>query len=303
MKKILLFVTVLAVASSCVDDGFDLSQVNADDIAIGSNESKFKIPLANITVKEDAIRGENDSLESMLKDADVLIPADFGKLDLQNVPADALVEGLFDELRSDGSRRQEVGEFLENSKHRNEVVATLPANLRELDLEEVFSHHFDILYDRKELRDKMKEIIVKSVDSFNETLPDINEAMDGFGIDEDMINMLTGTGEMRLYGTVTNLLPFDGKAFLILTKKDGSEETIVRLELPLDYTDPSQDFSVNIDNAVLRGMTGSMEMHVSLELSFYYPRNPSSDADGTVLKIALKLEKQGGLNIGGITED
>lgn len=303
MKKILFFAAVLVVASSCVDDGFDLSQVDADEIAIGSSESKFKIPLANIAVKKDAIRGEDGSLEGMMNDADLLIPESFGKLDLQNVPADELVAGLFDDLRKDAARGREVGKFLADSKYRNEVVAALPANLRGLDLAEVFSGHIDDLYARQELRDKMKEIIVKTVGSINDSMPAVHVEMDGFGVDEDIVNMLTGTGEIRLYGTVTEIMPFDGKAFLVLKKNDRSGDTIARLELPLDYTDPSQDFGAVIDNAALRAMTGKMEMQVSLELSTYYPRKSLAETDGTVMKIALKLEKQGGLIISDKNEN
>lgn len=303
MKKILFFATVMAMVSSCVDNGFDLSDVVTDDIAIGSSESKFKIPLANITVKSDAVKGEDGSLENMLKDADLLIAESFGKIDLLNVPADAMVEALFDDLRNDRSRRQEVGEFLEDSKYRNEVVAALPANLRGLDLSDVFTDHFSELYNRKELRDKMRDIIVESLGSINDSMPSVSERFDGFGIDEDIIDMLTGTGELRLYGTVDDIMPIDGKAFLVLKKNDGSGKTIVKLELPLDYNDSSKDFSTVIDDSVLHEMTGSMEMQVSLEPSSYYPRKPFADSDNTVLKIALKLEKQGGLNISDMFED
>lgn len=297
MKKILFFATILAMASSCVDEGFDLSRVDTDDIVIGSDESKFIIPLANITVKSDAVKGEDGSLESMLRDADLLIAASFGKIDLRNVPADAIVDALFDELRTERSRRQEVGEFLEDSKYRNEVVSALPANLRGLDLSDVFINHIGELYNRKELRDKMRDIIVESLGSFNDSMPSVSEKFDGFGIDEDLIDMLTGTGEIRLFGTVDDMMPIDGKAFLVLKRDDGSGETILKLELPLDYNGSSKDFSTVIDDSVLHEMVWSMEMQVSLEPSSYYPRKPFAAADNTVLKIALKLEKQGGLNI------
>ena len=303
MKKILFFAAVLAVASSCVDDGFDLSRVDAENISVGSGESTFNIPLANIVIKKDAIRGGNGSLEGMMNDADLLIPKSFGKVDLQNVPADALIDGLFDELRQDGHRREEVGKFLAGSKYRNEVVATLPANLRGLDLADAFTNHFGDLYARQELRDKMKEIIVKTVGSINDTMPAVDVVTDGFGIDEAMVDMLTGPGEIRLCGTVTEIMPFDGKAFLVLQKNDGNGETIAKLELPLDHADSSEDAGVIIDNAALRAMTRKMKMRVSLDLSSYYPGEQSADADGKVLKIALKLKKQGGLNISGIFED
>lgn len=307
MKKILFFAAVLALASSCVDKDFDLSQIVDDDLAIGSNESIFTVPLANIAVKSDALQGEDGSLESILNDANLLIPEGFGELNLQDVPVDELVNGLFDDLRKNSeaaaARRRELGEFLEGSRYRNDVVAALPPELRGRPLVDVFSDHFDVLYDRKELREEMKGVIRKALGSINDTMPAFHAEVNGFGIEEDMINLLTGAGEMRLYGITATAMPFDGKAFLVMTKNDGSGETIVRLELTLDHTHPSKDSGVIIDSDALRAMTGNMAMQVSLDLASYYPGEPLSDADNTVLKIALKLEKKGGLNISDMIEE
>lgn len=303
MKKILLFAAVLAAASACVDEGFDLSEVDTDDIVIGSDKSTFKVPLANITVKADAIQGEDGSLESILKDADLLIPGGFERLDLHDLPVDALIEDLFDELRFDRDHRRELGEFLENEKYRDEVVSTLPQNLRGLDLSHVFADYFDVLYQRQELRDAMKNVIRKAVGSINDHLPSVSGKMYGIGIDEDLIGLLTGTGRLRLYGTVFNKMPLDGTAVLRLVKNDGSAEEFLKLELALDYTEASRDFSVDIDDEVLRALAGDMQMHVTLDLASYYPGKSLADEDGTVLELALKLEKQGGLNIGDILDD
>ena len=307
MKRILFFAAVLALASSCVDKDFDLSQIVDDDLAIGSSESIFTVPLANIAVKSDALQGEDGSLESILNDANLLIPEGFGELDLQDVPVDELVNGLFDDLRKNSeaaaARRRELGEFLEGSRYRNDVVAALPPELRGRSLVDVFSDHFDVLYDRKELREEMKDVIRKTLGSINDTMPAFHAEVNGFGIEEDMINLLTGAGEMRLYGITSTAMPFDGKAFLVMTKNDGSGETIVRLELTLDHTHPSKDSGVIIDSDALRAMTGNMAMQVSLDLASYYPGEPLSDADNTVLKIALKLEKKGGLNISDMIEE
>lgn len=299
-KKFLFLAAVLAAASACVDDGFDLSEVDTDDIVIGSDKSTFKVPLANITVKADAIQGDDSSLESILKDADLLISGRFDKLDLHDLPADALVESLFDALRGDGNLRREVGEFLQGGRYRSEIVQTLPPDLQGIGLDEVFSDHFDALYQRQELRDAMKNVIGDYLGSINDRLPSVSVKMYGIGIDEDLIGLLTGTGGLRLYGTVSNKMPLDGTAVLRLVKNDGSAEEFLKLELVLDYTEASRDFSVDIDDEVLRALAGDMQMHVALDLASYYPGKPLADADGTVLELALKLEKQGGLNIGDL---
>lgn len=300
MKKILLYSAALTLAISCVDERFDLSDVNVGDVAIGSDESRFKIPLANITVKADAIQGEDGSLESILRDADLLIPESIKILDLHNPPVDAMVEALFERLKDEDEARK-VANFLEQSEYRDEVEAALPPELHGLDFDIVFTEHFDALYDRQELRDELRRVIEEYFASINEILPTVNVEMDGFGIEDEMIELLTGTGAIRIYGTVENSMPIDGNASLVLVRNDGSE--ILRLDLPLDYAQRTKDFSVTIDNDALRGMAENMTMQVSLDLASYYPNQPSlSDDDGTVMKLVLKLEKQGGLNISDLID-
>ena len=303
MKKILLYSAALTLAISCVDERFDLSDVNVGDVAIGSDESRFKIPLANITVKADAIQGEDGSFESILRDADLLIPESIEILDLHNPPVDAMVEALFDRLRTDKDFSRDVADFLEESEYRDEVEAALPPELRGLDFDIVFTDHFDALYNRQELRDELRRVIEEYFASINAILPTVNVEMDGFGIEDDMIELLTGTGAIRIYGTVENRMPINGNASLVLVKNDGSDASILTLDLPLDYAQRTKDFSVTIDNDALRGMAENMTMQVSLNLASYYPHQDSlSDEDGTVMKLVLKLEKQGGLNISDLID-
>ena len=307
MKKILLYSAALTLAISCVDERFDLSDVNVGDVAIGSDESRFKIPLANITVKADAIQGEDGSLKSILRDADLLIPESIEILDLQNPPVDAMVEALFERLRNDEDDEdkdfsRKVANFLEESEYRDKVEAALPPELHGLDFDIVFTEHFDALYDRQELRDELRRVIEEYFTSINKILPTVNVEMDGFGIEDDMIELLTGTGAIRIYGTVENSMPIDGNASLVLVKNDGSD--ILTLDLPLDYAQRTKDFSVTIDNDALRGMAENMTMQVSLNLASYYPHQDflSDEDDTVVMKLVLKLEKQGGLNISDLID-
>ena len=307
MKKILLYSAALTLAISCVDERFDLSDVNVGDVAIGSDESRFKIPLANITIKADAIQGEDGSLESILGNADLLIPESIKILDLHNPPVDAMVEALFERLRNDEDDEdkdfsRKVANFLEESEYRDDVEAALPPELHGLDFDIVFTEHFDALYNRQELRDELRRVIEEYFATINEILPTVNVEMDGFGIEDEMIELLTGTGAIRIYGTVENSMPIDGNASLVLVKNDGSE--ILRLDLPLDYAQRTKDFSVTIDNDALRGMAENMTMQVSLNLASYYPHQDflSDEDDTVVMKLVLKLEKQGGLNISDLID-
>lgn len=300
MKKILLYSAALTLAISCVDERFDLSDVNVGDVAIGSDESRFKIPLANITVMADAIQGEDGSLESILGNADLLIPESIEILDLHNPPVDAMVEALFERLKDEDEARN-VANFLEESKYRDDVEAALPPELHGLDFDIVFTEHFDALYDRQELRDELRRVIEEYFTTINEILPTVNVEMDGFGIEDDMIELLTGTGAIRIYGTVENRMPINGNASLVLVRNDG--RSILSLDLPLDYAQRTKDFSVTIDNDALRGMAENMTMQVSLDLDSYYPHQDFlSDDDRTVMKLVLKLEKQGGLNISDLID-
>lgn len=297
MKKFLLFAAVCVVASSCVDNDFDLSDINTDDVAIGSDASVFHIPLANITVKADAVSGEDGTLESILADADLWIPTTTKELDLHHFDANKLVDELFEELNTNKDRREAIAESITDGEYEAGVRASLPTELRGLDLKEAFRDHFDVLYGRTELRSEIGRIIREQVGSLNEIIPEISAEMDGFGLEDDMIDMLTGSGDVRLYGTVSNYMPVSGTVSLVLSRRGEQQAEILRLDLPADFKNTTQEFSVTIDDSALRGMAEEMQMNVSLDLDAYFPRQTLGD---TVLKLALKLEKKGGLNIGNL---
>ena len=297
MKKFLLFAAVFVVASSCVDNGFDLSDVNTDDVAIGSDASIFHIPLANITVKADAMSGEDGTLKSILADADQWIPTTTKELDLEHFDANKLVGELFEELNTEKDSREAFADAIVEGGYEAGVRASLPSELRGLELKEVFRDHFDALYNRTELRSEISRIIGEQVGSLNEIIPEISAEMDGFGLEDDMIDMLTGSGEVRLYGTISNYMPVSGTVSLVLSRRGDQQTEILRLDLPADFKDTTQEFSVKIDDNSLRGMAEEMQMNVSLALTSYFPRQTLGD---TVLKLTLKLEKKGGVSIGNL---
>lgn len=303
MRKFLLFAAVFVVASSCVDNDFDLSDVKTDDVAIGSDASIFHIPLANITVKADAISGEDGTLENILADIDQWIPTTTTELDLHHFDASKLVGELFEELNTKKERREAFANAVIEGGYEAEVRDALPSELRGLDLTEVFVDHFQVLYSRTELRSEISRIMQDHVGSLNEIIPEISTEMDGFGLEDDMIDMLTGSGDIRLYGTVTNYMPVNGTVSLVLSQRGEQQTEILRLDLPVDFKNTTQEFSVTIDDDALRGMAEEMQMNVSLDLASYFPWQSLGDP---VLKLTLKLEKKGGLNIGsliGIDDD
>lgn len=46
MRKFLPFLFAAALASSCIDNAYDLSNVNTDDVTIGDEDSEYRLPLA-----------------------------------------------------------------------------------------------------------------------------------------------------------------------------------------------------------------------------------------------------------------
>ena len=45
MRKFLPFLFAAALASSCIDNAYDLSNVNTDDVTIGDEDSEYRLPL------------------------------------------------------------------------------------------------------------------------------------------------------------------------------------------------------------------------------------------------------------------
>ena len=67
MRKFLPFLFAAALASSCIDNAYDLSNVNTDDVTIGDEDSEYRLPLATVYVSMSELKEVRTSKRSSTK--------------------------------------------------------------------------------------------------------------------------------------------------------------------------------------------------------------------------------------------
>lgn len=329
MKKLLLFATVLALSVSCIDNDFDLSDVKTDDIGIGSDETVFRLPLANITVKWSAIINDEDTtVEDNFNEADTWIPERLPDGDSfisiekisknDDVYVDKIINGLLDDISKPGEKRSKVIEMIAgNSEYQDMILPRNPVTGESLvkdkngnpinSVDEYISANFDLFKDQSKAA--LRDIVDEYLKTMDGSIEDITNDIDGFGLDDEIIDMLGDGGKMRIYGEITNYLPVDCTGSLKLTSAENGN-TVLDIPLDLQYKG-TKKIDIEIKKHNLAGMADNMKLTVHFEPKNYYPRSLPNDeqrnaldsrenGENGALKLNLKLEKTGGLSLGSI---
>ena len=326
MKKILLFAAAMALATACVDNDFDLSDVKTDDIGIGNKDSEFTIPLATIDVKWSAISSTDtyDSLENIFAEADTWVPLSMNKLMLSQLNTeskdynpkyvDEIIDGLLNDIESDATKRTEViNMIVASSSYAASIKASMPKNPQTgeplFSIEEYISEHFSEF--RNDSRAALQEIVNNHLESLTNCVKEITRDVDGFEIDDDIIDALTGQGDISIYGTMRSHMPIDCQGALVLAAV-GDEDGFINIPLDLNYEE-NKDYVITVDNDALHNMNNdNLELRVKFEPTIYYPRLkddkgnsviPETDNDKntkSALTMVLKLRKKGGFSLGDL---
>lgn len=74
MRKFLPFLFAAALASSCIDNAYDLSNVNTDDVTIGDEDSEYRLPLATVYVSMSELNEGGADIKTLFDEADIWLP-------------------------------------------------------------------------------------------------------------------------------------------------------------------------------------------------------------------------------------
>ena len=66
--------TLSLLAVSCIDDGYDLSDIDTDDLGIGDENSVFTCPLITLRASVSDVTNDQDDLDRVLAEANVWLP-------------------------------------------------------------------------------------------------------------------------------------------------------------------------------------------------------------------------------------
>ena len=75
MRKFLPFLFAAALASSCIDNAYDLSNVNTDDVTIGDEDSEYRLPLATVYVSMSELNEGGADIKTLFDEADIWLPS------------------------------------------------------------------------------------------------------------------------------------------------------------------------------------------------------------------------------------
>ena len=124
MKRFCLLFTLAAAMMfvSCIDDEYDLSSIDSDNITIGGDDSEFFMPLAQISYSAGNISTSNHD-ESIIVLYDQInnwgpstLPDGAEYIDLQLLNDKeyklSILNALFEEMLADETRRESVCDYI-----------------------------------------------------------------------------------------------------------------------------------------------------------------------------------------------
>ncbi len=308
MKRFFLFLSfAVFVCVSCVDDSYDLSTVDTDNISIGENES-FEMPLATVTIRMDEFKKESVDLTALMNEADTWLPstlpgsADY--VDLQKVLhndaeyINALLNALMDEMCGNPDKMNlVVNTIWSNKAYRNEFSSELPTGD---DKQQAFKDGFKRLFaSTQQLRDLTAARAKKYLSELK--VEAVEYRLDKIDISNDVVKMLTdnlddrntpnGTRRLELYGSVTSALPLSLDCAPLFLTSPVVEVSTIRVEPSQEMTiDPTRIYADDLRH-ILAGATISFPV----ELLKYYPQRGYDRQQE--IRLTLKLRKTGGLKI------
>lgn len=319
MKKLFILIAmgVGIMLCSCVDKEYDLSQIESDDIAIGSDDSEFLMPLVNIKFKTADISLDVDGASSIMdlqSKVNVWLPSQLpggvSYVDVQQLTdsreyKQSLLDNLYAEMLEDDVKRAEVCayvikeyraevvEMLCNSE--NQVVASTAAQIDEVADDAQAAEVISMLFVAYPSDVQVAFNEISDEDLINLKVEDVVVDIPSLDVSEDVVNMLTdniGNGSVNalyLFGEAESDFPF---LFHISPSIDNTGVDFGDISIDNGVTKINEtriykeDFDAIMDGARLT---------VPITLDRYYPESVISNDNE--LNLSISLRKTGGLKL------
>lgn len=301
MKKLFPLLVLAVFAVSCVDENYDLNEIDTDDIAIGSDGSEFRLPLATVTVAMSEIARSGTDIRTLFDDIETWLPSTLpGNADHVDIPrlqqtayVSSLFDALYAEMGASAAKRNAVAD-LAWCKHRNEFRPLL--TLAGSD-ETAFKNAFAAQYANAAVRSEIERqfgIYLRGLDAIEPLRYDLGS----IDIDDSVVDMLAdnldpqGTAApkntLHLYGTIGNDLPLAVELRPSLRNTDVAFATAA--EPGENAFDEQRIFADD-----LRTIVAGTDLTIAVDLKKYYPGR-SFDEEHPI-RIRLSLVKRGALKL------
>jgi len=309
MKKIFLLCSFGLLTLSCVDKDYDLSDIDTDHIAIGDDASLFKVPLARIEVGLDEIHDSKGSLQQMLDEADVWLPAQLpGGADYVDLHAvrtddaylDELLDALIEEMFRDEMKLSRVADLVwSDYKIKFLDALRLPDDVDEETFKTVFEEQFHGGTLSGTVRQKTEEsarnyLTALDVDDLEYDLGslDLGDALDMLTDNLDPEGAPDPVNALSIEGEVSSSLP------LTLSLSPSFDPTGIEIDtfhIEADATTPLPSTRIYAEDLRTLSAAARVTVRVEVDLQRYYPGTVIDQQ--TPVSIRLSLFKTGSLNL------
>lgn len=306
MRKFLPFLFAAALASSCIDNAYDLSNVNTDDVTIGDEDSEYRLPLATVYVSMSELKEGGADIKTLFDEADIWLPSPLpgnaayvDLRELQNIPdtITPLLQALIDQMMDDDAKIAAVADLLAK-KYLSTFLPLLPPDTDPANFKPVFIEAFrnmPMLHDR--LSNEVKSLAGNYLTDLK--VQDVTYDIGKIDIGSDVVDMLCenldseGTPNPRntlhLYGSITSALPVSLRIVPYFSP------TNVRFDVTVEPGRTNEIRETQLFESDLRQIIEGAEIILPVSLEKYYPGYDFSS--GQQIVITLRLIKRGGLKL------
>ncbi len=304
MKKFLLLMLLGVMAAGCVDENYDLSKVDTDNVAIGDDKSEFRMPLIVVHVDKAGLKSKNNDIEALCAEADIWLPSTLPSgavsVDLQQLLADvAYLDTLIDALIAEmGTSEQKLNDVATLVYNQYKSYITIPGaesvSLAEYVplFREAFNNTATSAMVKAEVErlaaDYLRTLDVEQLEYDIESIDLGDEVIDMLADNIDPAAKPGDPNSLCIYGTVESTLPVEVEL----------EARLLPTEVVLDVdvmkgTSNIPETLVSAED--LRALVGGITIEVPVTLKKYYPG--VGFVDGDQLRFNLSLVKRGGLKL------
>ena len=301
MRKFLTIFTLSLLAVSCIDNDYDLSDIDTDDIGIGDENSVFTCPLMTLRVAVADIVNEQGDLDGILADVKRLTGGDGQQA--QQAYVQTLLTALQEEIDADASDRklEQIARQIYAEYREDFLPDYLPAEVDEAE----YIAAFRTVYHQQATHD----LIWENIELFAARYLTTNLRIDvqpfvlsGIDVGADVRDMIVGGDESKtslsLFGDIATDLPVSFSAEPSFEAEvEGSDRTL--FSFPSFTVFPTAEAPVEIEETSVSAdaLTVIFDQETRIELNMqlenYYPGRSLDLGQG--ITINLKVRKKGGL--------
>ena len=296
MRLILPLFLFGMLVTSCIENNYDLSEIDTDGVVIGD---EFRLPLATVTVSMSELSKEGTDIKALFDEADIWLPSPLpagGKyVDLQKIQhtpsyIDELLDELIEQMKRSDAKINAVADLLYD-KYLGTFLPLLPPNTDPKDFKQVFITMFRATTGLQE------ELAGEVRDLAGGYLTDLK--IEDVDLGSDVVDMLAdnldpkGTANPKntldIYGEIISALPVS------LQFSPRFYPTEVEFDIRVEPNVKTEIGETRLHENDLRQIIDGTEIILPVKLEKYFPGSGFTPDQKIV--IALRLVKRGGLKL------